>query len=585
MAKEKESPSKVEGYKAESKLLRGTIDEVLRDPSRDHFEEADLQLIKFHGSYQQDDRDLRQERRAAGLDKAYSFMLRIALPAGQLSSKQYLDLDRMADEFANGTIRLTTRQAVQFHGIIKSNLRETLRQINESMMTTLAACGDVCRNVMASASPIKDSVYQTVRETAHAIAADLRPATQAYYEIWIDGQKEVSSLETQDSEPFYGELYLPRKFKAGVTVEHDNQIDIYSYDAGLIGVIENGSLAGWNVIAGGGLGMSHGRPNTFAQIAEKIGFVPTENGVEAIRVIASIYRDFGNRNDRKNARLKYLINSMGVENFQAEFRKRCEFEVQPPREFASIKIDDSMGQREQGDGKFFYGVFVENGRIKDTDSMKLRTALKTIATELDCPITLTAQQSLLFADLEQSDVDRIKAILIEHQVPLVESLSNARRYSMACPSMPTCGLAVAESERVSPELITSIEQRLEELGVGDAELTIRMTGCPNGCARPYTADIALVGRRPGVYHLFVGGRLAGDRMADLYEADVKIEDVLTTLNPLLIRYAADRIEGEGLGDFYQRIFERTEPRRRLTGKETPTFADLQPKLVQLGVAE
>lgn len=585
MAKDKNTPSKVEGYKTESKLLRGTIDEVLRDPELDRFAESDLQLIKFHGSYQQDDRDLRKQRRAEGLDKAYSFMLRVALPAGQLTAKQYLELDRIADEFANGTIRLTTRQAVQFHGIVKSELRETMRQINASMMTTLAACGDVCRNVMASSAPIKDDVHKTIRATAHAIAADLRPATKAYYELWIDGQKEVSSLDTQDAEPFYGETYLPRKFKAGVTVEHDNQIDIYSYDAGLIGVLDKGQLAGWNVVAGGGLGMSHGRPNTFAQIADQIGFVAIENGVKAIRTIASIYRDFGNRNDRKQARLKYLIDTMGLENFRAEFKARCSFEVRPWREIPAVKINDSMGQQAQGDGKFFYGVFVENGRIKDSDTMKLRSALRTLASELDGPITLTAQQSLLFADLDQADVDRIKEVLTNHDVPLIEDLSNARRYSMACPSMPTCGLAVAESERVAPEFITKVENKLTELGLSDASLTIRMTGCPNGCSRPYTADIALVGRRPEIYHLFVGGRPAGDRMADLYAADVKMEDILPTLTPLLTQYAANRNQGEGLGDYYQRLLERDAPRRRVTGKEVATFKELEPKLVQLGVAE
>ena len=584
MAKDKNSPSKVEGYKQESELLRGTIDQVLRDPEKDHFEESDLQLIKFHGSYQQDDRDLRKERRAAGLGKAYSFMLRIALPAGQLTADQYLDLDRMADEFANGTIRLTTRQAVQFHGILKTDLRETLRQINASMMTTLAACGDVCRNVMATAAPIKDSVHETVRKTAHAVAADLRPATKAYYELWIDGKKEVTTVQTDESEPFYGDTYLPRKFKAGVTVQNDNQIDIYSYDAGLIGVLENGELIGWNVVAGGGLGMSHGRPNTFAQIADRIGFVEIDRGVEAIRTIAAIYRDLGNRNDRKQARVKYLIDAMGLDAFQQEFRQRCSFEVQEWREIPQVEINDWMGQHEQGDGKYFYGVFVENGRIKDADSLRLRTALRTIAQQLKCDMVVTAQQSLILQNLTQENVDQVKSILSEHGVALVETLSNARRYSMACPSMPTCGLAVAESERVAPEIITNIEQKLKELGLEGTRLTIRMTGCPNGCARPYTADIALVGRRPGVYHLFVGGRLAGDRMADLYAADVKVELLIETLTPLLTAFAKQRDTDEGLGDFYQRTLGRDQPRTRVTGKETPTFDDVQPRLVELKVS-
>ncbi len=582
MAKDKNEPNKVEIIKTNSRLLRGTIDETLEDATKDRFEEDDLQLIKFHGSYQQDDRDLRKSRRAEGLGKAYSYMIRIALPAGQITNQQYFDLDRMADEFANGTIRITTRQAIQYHGVLKGELRETIKQINQALMTTLAACGDVCRNVMASAPPIDDDVHRQIRKTAHEIAADLRPATKAYFEIWVDGEKQVT---THEEEPFYGETYLPRKYKVGVTVQGDNQIDIYSYDAGLIGILENGNLVGYNVVAGGGLGMSHGRANTFAQIAEQIGFVKTEDGVAAVRNLASIYRDFGNRNDRKQARLKYLIDQMGLENFRNEFKQRAEFELQPWRELPEVDNQDWLGPHPQDDQHWFYGVFVENGRIKDTDDMKMRTAFLQIATELGVSMTLTAQQSILFNGLQKDQVARLEAILREHNVPLLDEISNARRYSMACPAMPTCGLAVAESERAAPGFITEIENKLSALGLDDAQLTIRMTGCPNGCARPYTADIAFVGRRPGVYHLFVGGRLAGDRMADLYAADMKIEDAIDTLSPLLTQYAANRKPAEGLGDFYQRLMEHGEPRRRVTGKENPTFELLQPKLVQIGVSK
>ena len=582
MAKEKTEPSKVEIAKQNSELLRGTIDETLKNPEIESFGADDLQLLKFHGSYEQDDRDLRKSRRAEGLGKAYSYMLRVALPAGQLTNSQYVDLDRMADEFANGTIRITTRQAIQFHGVLKGDLRETIRQINASLMSTLAACGDVCRNVMATAAPLKDSVHTKVRETAHEVAADLRPATKAYFEIWVDGERQV---DTKEEEPFYGETYLPRKYKVGVTVQGDNQIDVYSYDAGLIGVLENGALVGWNVLAGGGLGMSHGRPNTFAQLADQIGFVALENGVEAVRVVCSIYRDFGNRFDRKLARLKYLIDKMGIDAFIAEFKKRCEFDVQAWREIPDVKIEDWMGKHPQGDGKWFYGVFVENGRIQDTDSMKLRTAFLKIINETGCSATLTAQQSILFNELTEEQITEVESILRAHNVPLLDKISNARRYSMACPAMPTCGLAVAESERAAPDLITEIENKLESLGLADAKLTIRMTGCPNGCSRPYTADIAFVGRRPGIYHLFVGGRLAGDRMADLYAADVKIEESVELLTPLLVKYSEDRKPEEGLGDFYQRVFGRTETRRRVTGKESPTFEEFQPRLVQIGAAQ
>jgi sulfite reductase (ferredoxin) len=584
MAKEKTDPTKVEIAKQNSDLLRGSIDETLRNPEIECFSEDDMQLLKFHGTYEQDDRDLRKPRRAEGLGKAYSYMIRIALPAGQITNAQYLDLDRMADEFANGSIRITTRQAIQYHGVLKGELRETMRQINAALMTTLAACGDVCRNVMATAAPLKDAIHTKVRETAHEIAAELRPATKAYYEIWVDGERQVSTQEKEpETEPIYGATYLPRKYKIGVTVQGDNQIDIYSYDAGLIGVVDNGKLIGWNVVAGGGLGMSHGRPNTFAQIADQIGFVAIEDGVAATRVIATIYRDFGNRADRKQARLKYLIDKMGLDEFRAEFKKRCEFEVHPWKEIPEVSNEDWLGKHEQGDGKWFYGVFVENGRIKDTEEMKLRTAFLKIVKQLGCSTTLTAQQSILFNDLTESQIEELESILTEHNVPLLDEISNARRYSMACPAMPTCGLAVAESERVLPEFMNQVEERFKSLGIDDTQLTIRMTGCPNGCARPYTADIAFVGRRPGVYHLFVGGRLEGDRMADLYAGDVKLEEALDTLMPLLTKYSENRNPGEGLGDFYQRILQRTENRRRVTGKETPTFEEVQPKLVQIEV--
>jgi sulfite reductase beta subunit-like hemoprotein len=577
MAKKTE-PSDVEIIKQNSNALRGNLNAALDDPNLECLTEEDNRILKFHGSYEQDDRDLRQTRRAEGLGRAYSYMIRIVLPAGQLTAQQYLELDRLAKRYTFGTLRITTRQAFQFHGVLKGNLRETIKEINQALMTTLAACGDVCRNVMACAPPFETTVYQQIRQTALDIAVDLRPSTRAYYEIWIDGQRLMS---TEKEEPFYGSTYLPRKFKVGVTVQGDNQIDVFSYDSGLIGIVEEDQLVGYNVVAGGGLGMSHGRENTFAQIASKIGFVSIQDGVAAIRILASIYRDFGNRADRKQARLKYLVDTMGLDKFIAEFKSRADFPVHDWRELPPFLIEDWLGPHRQNERQWFYGVFVENGRIQDTDSMQMQTAFRQIAEELRCSITLTAQQSLLFNGLTDEQVQRMETILREHHVPLLNEITNARRYAMACPAMPTCGLAVAESERAAPDFITQLEARLSDLGLDDAKLTVRMTGCPNGCARPYTADLALVGRRPGVYHLFVGGRLAGDRMADLYAADVKLEEVVEVLNPLLAQYASDRQPAEGLGDFYQRLLERAAPRHRLSGKETPTLEQLKPKLVQL----
>jgi len=578
MAKDKNAPSKVEVAKDKSANLRGTIDEVLKDPAAEKFEHDDLQLLKFHGTYQQDNRDQRAERRKEGLGKAYSFMIRVALPGGVATPKQYLDLDAIAEKYTTGSIRITTRQAIQYHGVIKGELRETMKSINESLLTTLAACGDVCRNVMASAPPFTDEVYTQIRKTADEVAVDMAPKTGAYHEIWIDGERQHLDNEV---EPFYGKHYLPRKYKVGVTVMGDNQIDVYSYDAGLIGIVEDGKLVGYNVVAGGGLGMSHGRANTYAQIAYQVGFVSIADGVQAIQNVASIYRDFGNRNDRKQARLKYLIGEKGIDWFQAEMKERSDFVIQPFREIPEVENEDWLGLHKQDDDHWFYGVFVENGRILDNDKSKNQTAFREIVEQLGVGVTFTAQQSLLFTGLKEDQVPALEAILDKHNVAKVETLSNARRYSMACPAMPTCGLAVSESERALPTLMTDIENKLESIGIGDTKLTIRMTGCPNGCARPYTADIAFVGRRPGIYHMFVGGRLAGDRMADLYAADVKIEEAIETLEPLLLKFKSDRNEGEGLGDFYQRLLNRSETRTRVTGKEEPTFDQLAP-LVQLG---
>lgn len=577
MAKDKTAPSKVEVAKKESGYLRGTIDETLRDPSADHFEEADLQLLKFHGTYQQDNRDERAERRKEKLGKAYSFMIRIALPGGVVTPQQYLDLETIAEKYTYGSIRITTRQAVQYHGVIKGNLRDTMREINEALMTTLAACGDVCRNVMASAPPFTNEVYTQIRETTREVAVHMAPKTGAYHQIWIDGELQKPD---NDVEPFYGENYLPRKYKVGVTVMGDNQIDVYSYDAGLVGIVEDEKLIGYNVVAGGGLGMSHGRANTYAQIAWQVGFVSVVDAVKAVEIVASIYRDFGNRNDRKQARLKYLIGERGIDWFREEFSKRAEFELHPFRETPMVDNEDWLGLHRQDDDHMFYGVFVENGRIQDNEVVKYKSAFHQVVSELKVGVTFTAQQSLLFTGLKEDQVPRLEEILKAHSVPLVQEISNARRYSMACPAMPTCGLAVAESERALPDLMTDIEGTFKSLGIDDAKLTIRMTGCPNGCARPYTADLAFVGRRPGIYHIFVGGRLEGDRMADLYAADVKIEESIETLTPLLTRYAADRKTNEGLGDFYQRLLNRTETRTRVTGKEEATFDQIAP-LVQL----
>jgi sulfite reductase (ferredoxin) len=553
--------SKVESAKRQGRHLRGTIAEQLHDGGS-HFEGDDVTLLKFHGTYQQDDRDARK-RRDESAEKAFAFMVRVALPAGALDADQYLALEEVADRWANGTLRVTTRQGFQFHGVLKRDLKATIAEINHRLMTTLAACGDVSRNVMGCPAPVDDEVHQAVRAAARGIAQRLRPASKAYHEIWLDGEKQVS---TEEEEAFYGDVYLPRKFKAGVALATDNCVDIWSQDVGLVAIANGRTITGFNVLVGGGLGMTHHKADTTARLAQPLGFVTTEHAVEAVRIVASIFRDHGNRADRRHARLKYLLAEWGMERFRAEFARRAEF----PLELPSLPYHDHLGRHRQPDGRWFYGVFVQSGRITDTGGQRLKTALHEIVVRLRPGVRLTGQQNLLLTDLDDAGVKAVEATLRAHGVTPAQELSAARRFSMACPALPTCGLAVADSERVVPELLDRFEAELSALGLRDEPLTIRMTGCPNGCARPYTADIAFVGRSLGLYNVYVGGGLGGDRVVDLFRSDVRFNELLDAVRPLLVRWAAERAPGEGLSDFYQRLVGRTERRTSISGREEPS---------------
>jgi sulfite reductase beta subunit-like hemoprotein len=566
--------SKVEVAKRQGRHLRGTIAETLAS-DRTHFGGDDTSLLKFHGTYQQDDRDQRRLLEAAGLEKAYSFMVRVAVPAGQITADQYLALEQIADRHGNATLRVTTRQGFQFHGVLKGDLKPTIAGINHALLTTISACGDVQRNVMGCSAPLGDADHAAVRAVAEALALELRPQTKAYYEIWLDGQKQVS---TEQEEPFYRDVYLPRKFKTAVGLSTDNCVDIWAQDVGLLAVVRDGRITGFNLLVGGGLGMTHNKGDTTARLAETLGFVPTEHGVEAVRIVAAIFRDHGNRGDRRHARLKYLLAEWGTPRFREEFQRRASFTLAPPAPLPSLPFHDHLGRHRQRDGQWFYGVFIQSGRIVDSGEQRIKTALHEIVTRLRPGIRLTAQQNLLLTDLDADAVETVERILEAHGVTLPTRLSAARRYSMACPALPTCGLAVAESERAIPGILDQLEAELTELGLRDVPLTVRMTGCPNGCARPYTADLAFVGRSLGLYHVYVGGGLAGDRLVDLYRADVHQEGLLDAVRPLLHRWAAERQEGEGLGDFYQRLMGLRARRTVVTGRELPTI-DLLPQEV------
>jgi sulfite reductase beta subunit-like hemoprotein len=564
--------SKVELAKRQGRQLRGTIAETLAS-GRSHFGGDDASLLKFHGSYQQDDRDARRVLEAAGLEKSWQFMVRVAIPAGTLTADQYLALEHIAEEHGNGTLRVTTRQGIQFHGVLKGELKPAIAGINHALLTTIAACGDVQRNVMGCAAPLGDADHAAVRAMADALARELRPRTRAYYEIWLDGEKQAS---TEVEEPFYGDRYLPRKFKAAVGLSTDNCVDIWAQDVGLLAVVADGRITGYNLLVGGGLGMTHHKADTTARLAEPLGFVPREHGIEAVRIVAAIFRDHGNRSDRRHARLKYLLAEWGTARFREEFQRRASFRLAPPAPLPSLPFHDHLGRHRQGDGQWFYGVFIQSGRIQNAGGSGLGAALHEIVSRLRPGIRLTGQQNILFTDLDADGVDTVERILRHHGVELPAELSAARRFSMACPALPTCGLAVAESERAIPALLDRFEAELEGLGLRDAPLTIRMTGCPNGCARPYTADLAFVGRSLGLYHVYVGGSLSGDRLADLYRADVPIDALLETVRPLLHRWAAERAEHEGLGDFYQRLMGLRARRTVVTGRELPTI-DLVPQ--------
>ena len=566
--------SKVEVAKRHGRHLRGTIAETLAS-DRTHFGGDDASLLKFHGSYQQDDRDQRRLLEAAGLEKAYSFMVRVAIPAGQITADQYLALEQIADRQGNATLRVTTRQGFQFHGVLKGDLKPTIAGINHALLTTIAACGDVQRNVMGCSAPLGDADHAAVRAVAEALARELRPETRAYYEIWLDGQKQVS---TEQEEPFYRDVYLPRKFKAAVGLSTDNCVDIWAQDVGLLAIVRDGRITGYNLLVGGGLGMTHNKGDTTARLAEVLGFVATEDALEAVRVVAAIFRDHGNRSDRRHARLKYLLAEWGTPRFREEFQRRASFTLAPPMPLPSLPFHDHLGRHRQRDGQWFYGVFIQSGRIVDSGEQRIKTALHEIATRLRPGVRLTAQQNLLLTDLDADAVETVERILEAHGVTLPTRLSAARRYSMACPALPTCGLAVAESERALPDILERFEAELTELGLREEPLTIRMTGCPNGCARPYTADLAFVGRSLGLYHVYVGGGLAGDRLVDLYRADVHQDELLDAVRPLLQRWAAERHEGEGLGDFYQRLMGLRARRTMVTGRELPTV-DLLPQEV------
>jgi sulfite reductase (NADPH) hemoprotein beta-component len=536
-----------EGIKIRSNYLRGTIAEGLADMSTGSLSEDDQQLIKFHGSYQQDDRDLRADRRKHRLEKAFSFMLRIRVPGGVATPQQWLQVDNIADTYANGTIKLTTRQAYQLHGIIKSNMKRTMKAINQVALDTIAACGDVNRNVMCNPNPFLSSVHAEVLKAATDISNHLLPRSGAYHEIWLDGEKVVTSEEEQ--EPIYGKTYLPRKFKITIAVPPSNDVDIFANDLSFIAIVEDKKVVGYNVAVGGGMGMTHGNEATFPRIADVIGYCPADKVIDVAEKVLLVQRDHGDRTDRKNARLKYTIHDRSVEWFLAELNKYLGYDLEPARAYAFTDNGDRYGWVEDERGHFHYTLFVQGGRVLDTADYPMRTGLREIAKIHEGDFRLTANQNLIIANISPKQRKQVEALLEKYGMAKSHERSALRLASIACVALPTCGLALAEAERYLPDVLTELEDKLEQVGLRHDAITIRMTGCPNGCGRPFISEIGLVGRGPEKYNLYLGGGHAGQRLSKLYRQDLSAKDITTTLAPIFERYAKERTDGERFGDF------------------------------------
>ncbi|GGI44635.1 sulfite reductase [NADPH] hemoprotein beta-component [Paenibacillus marchantiophytorum] len=541
--------SDVEEIKIRSNYLRGSLEETLKDAITGSIPEDDNRLMKFHGSYMQDDRDLRNERQKQKLEPAYQFMLRVRAAGGIVTPDQWLMMDRVAQKFANGTIRLTTRQSFQLHGVLKWNMKKTIREVNDALLSTLAACGDVNRNVMCNPNPFQSDVHAEVYEWASRVSNHLDPHTKAYHEIWLDGEKVVDSLDGVEQEPIYGHVYLPRKFKIGVAVPPSNDVDVFSQDLGFIAIVENGRLVGFNVSVGGGMGMSHGDTLTYPQVAQVIGFIKPEQMIDLAEKTVMIQRDYGDRSVRKHARFKYTIDDRGIDWFIGELTARLGWSLEPARTYHFDNNGDRYGWVKGSNGKWHFNLFIQNGRVKDDDNFFLMTGLREIAKVHTGDFRLTANQNLIIGNVSSQKKKKIEELIKEYGLTDGLHYSALRRSSMACVSFPTCGLAMAESERYLPSLIDKLEPMLDEAGLREKEIVIRMTGCPNGCARPMLAEIAFIGKAQGKYNMYLGGGHTGNRLNKLYKENIGETEILDSLKPIINQYAKEREDGEHFGDF------------------------------------
>ncbi|HTX59464.1 MAG TPA: NADPH-dependent assimilatory sulfite reductase hemoprotein subunit [Verrucomicrobiae bacterium] len=539
--------SDVEAIKTGSDLLRGDIAEELSSGTAS-FGERSQTLLKFHGTYQQDDRDLRKERRETGSEKAYQFMVRSRIPGGVLSAQQYLVHDELATRYGNGTLRLTTRQGIQLHGVLKGELRATIRAIDAALLTTLAACGDVNRNVMACPAPPATPLQASVAAAAHELAAHLTPRTRAYHELWLDGEKQSEP----EAEPIYGPSYLPRKFKIALALPDDNCVDAFTQDLGFVAEERDGTLAGYTVLAGGGMGSTHGKHETYPRLATPLASIAPRELLEVAEAVVTVQRDYGDRANRKHARLKYLVQERGIDWLRGEVEHRIGRRLADPNPVRFQGARDHLGWHAQADGNRYLGLHVASGRIADRVTALVRRGIRAVLERHRAGVHLTPQQNLLLTGISPRDVGAVDALLRSYGVETDPAKLGIRRAALACPALPTCGLAVAEAERALPAVVDLLERELARLGLGGEEIAVRMTGCPNGCARPRTSEIGIVGRSLGIYDVFVGGDAAGRRLNEVLARGVPQNELIGVLRPLLQRWKVERLPGEAFGDFAAR---------------------------------
>ncbi len=548
--------SPLEKIKEESKFLKGTIGEEMADTELPCFNKDNLQLLKFHGTYQQDDRDKRAELKKEGGGKAYSMMIRCRIPGGRFTSDQLLQQLDLCEELGNATLKITTRQTLQFHGVLKDNLRETINRINKSQLSTLAACGDVNRNIMCCPAKRADGVHSEMETLTDELTEALAPRTPAYHELWLtDPETGEKTLEGGGEvvEPLYGPRYLPRKFKIGIALPEDNCIDIYTQDIGLLAVVRDGKITGYNVLVGGGMGTTPSAKKTFPALGKRMAFATPDQVIDVCKAVLKVQRDYGNREDRKVARMKYLVAHWGIEKFRRAVEEYFGSPLEDCTEDDVTNVDDHMGWQDQGDGKWSYGLNIENGRLYDSENHQVKAALRAVCNEFKTELRMTAHQSIIFCDIEEKDKEKLESLIKQNNTPLTEETSTVRRWAMTCVALPTCGLAITESERRLPSIIDELEEPLAKMGLSAERFTIRMTGCPNGCARPYNADIALVGKAKNKYTLFAGGGWLGNRLNFVYKNLVPDDIVVEEIIGIFAAFRANRTEGESLGEFCTRV--------------------------------